>query len=252
MKVFYFTATGNCLYAAKYLSDGNHESIIQAAKSDMRHFTDDVIGFVFPTFAFCVPKIFVEFLETHTFSAQYVFAIATCGTFHGGALSQFQKILAKQNVRLNYSNFLNMAENYLPNFPMDDVVAKQRNDSAQIKLKEIKADIKVRTNRLYKDKFSDKAKYVMGGMAYGKILAPNLDERFQINDTCIKCGICVRICPVNNIWMADKPQFQHRCIHCMACIQNCPVKALRHTKEGSGGRYRHPGVETKEIVEANE
>ncbi|MDR2865620.1 MAG: hypothetical protein LBV68_08430 [Spirochaetaceae bacterium] len=57
MKVFYFTAIGNCLYAAKYLSDGNHYSIIQAAKSDTKNFEDDVIGFVFPTFAFCVPKI---------------------------------------------------------------------------------------------------------------------------------------------------------------------------------------------------
>jgi hypothetical protein len=30
-------------------------------------------------------------------------------------------------------------------------------------------------------------------MAHGKILAPQLDERFAINDICTRCGICVRI-----------------------------------------------------------
>jgi ferredoxin len=181
-----------------------------------------------------------------------VFVIATCGTFQRSALSRFQKLLKKQNVKVNYSAFVNMGENYLPAFPMDDAVAKERNDSAEIRLQEIKADIAARVNRIHKENFSDKVAGVMGSMAYDKILAPQLDERFVVNDTCTKCGICVKICPVNNIQMADKPEFQHRCIHCMACIQNCPIKALRHIKETSDARYRHPLVKTKEIVDANE
>lgn len=76
---------------------------------------------------------------------------------------------------MDYSTFINMGENYLPNFPMDGAVAKERNDSAEIKLQQIKADISARVKSIHKESFSDKAATVMGSMAYDMILAPKLD-----------------------------------------------------------------------------
>ncbi|MDR2588945.1 MAG: hypothetical protein LBC67_05905, partial [Spirochaetales bacterium] len=49
MTIFYFTATGNSLYAAKTLG-GKLYSIPQLLKEGQFEFADDSIGFVFPVY----------------------------------------------------------------------------------------------------------------------------------------------------------------------------------------------------------
>jgi ferredoxin/flavodoxin len=45
-------------------------------------------------------------------------------------------------------------------------------------------------------------------------------------DKCIKCGLCARLCPVNNIEMKEYPVFSKKCQLCMRCISFCPSKAI--------------------------
>jgi len=52
---------------------------------------------------------------------------------------------------------------------------------------------------------------------------------FFAEDTCIGCGKCERLCPLNNIKLIRKrPVWSQRCTHCMACIGNCPVNAIQY------------------------
>ena len=75
--VFYFTATGNSLYAAKKL-DENPISIPQILKQTNLIFTDDAIGIVFPIYAGRAPKIVLDFLKRSKFNTDYFYLIFLC------------------------------------------------------------------------------------------------------------------------------------------------------------------------------
>lgn len=48
---------------------------------------------------------------------------------------------------------------------------------------------------------------------------------------CIKCGLCIDLCPVNNIKMNEFPEFQDKCKICMRCISFCPEEAIYSPKK---------------------
>ena len=68
MKVFFFTATGNCLAVAKQIG-GEAISIPQAIRKSNQTYKDDAIGFAFPVFDGTVPRIVRNFVGGNKFQA---------------------------------------------------------------------------------------------------------------------------------------------------------------------------------------
>ena len=64
--LFYYTATGNCLYVARAL-DENLISIPQALKKQILMFEDEVIGIVTPVYAGETPKTVKKFIQKELF-----------------------------------------------------------------------------------------------------------------------------------------------------------------------------------------
>lgn len=60
--LWYFTATGNSLYAARHFSDAP-VSIPQIMRGTERQFADDAIGIVCPVYAGEPPKMVKQFLR---------------------------------------------------------------------------------------------------------------------------------------------------------------------------------------------
>ena len=79
------------------------------------------------------------------------------------------------------------------------------------------------------------------------------DQHFNVSDNCTSCGICAKVCPVDNIKIeGKKPDFLHHCEQCTACIQYCPEKAINFkNKTQSRRRYTHPDINWKELSESN-
>jgi ferredoxin len=79
------------------------------------------------------------------------------------------------------------------------------------------------------------------------------DYSISVNENCIGCGICKKVCPAKNIEIANgKPVWLHNCEMCLACDEWCPQKAIHHWCKEIGKDYHHPGITLSEIIKYNE
>jgi NAD-dependent dihydropyrimidine dehydrogenase PreA subunit len=78
-----------------------------------------------------------------------------------------------------------------------------------------------------------------------------LDENFWVDDQCNRCGICLKVCPGNNIEMInEKPAWLHRCEQCLACVQWCPQEVIQYGKKTvKYPRYHHSEVILEDMCE---
>ena len=51
-------------------------------------------------------------------------------------------------------------------------------------------------------------------------------------DKCVKCGLCVSVCPMGSISKEDPSKVEGICIKCCACEKKCPVGAKYYTDPG--------------------
>lgn len=54
------------------------------------------------------------------------------------------------------------------------------------------------------------------------------DSLFYATEECISCKICEKLCPIDNIVVNIKPQWQGKCIQCLACLHYCPTRAIQY------------------------
>ncbi len=249
MKVFYFTGTGNSLAVAKRIG-GELISIAQAKNEVTKEYKDDVIGFVFPTYGCTVPKIVKRFMEQVKIEAEYTFAIATYGNGKGQVLEIAQQIAKENGYRFDYMNAVLMLDNCQPQFD----IAKQKEKLSGKKVDEqidaITADIATRKHQSLKSSLGDR---------FGTWLCTKLNiepedypkRNFSVDDKCVLCGTCAKVCPMGNISVTDKVAFAKHCACCQACVHVCPQNAIHFKHERNTERWRNPDVSLKELIEAN-
>ena len=119
--VFYFTATGNSLYAAKQFEE-KPVSIAQAIHDEQPVYQAEKIGIVCPVFGHEVPSLVKEFLERSVFQTPYFYMILTYGNRHGGAAELAESMLGNIGIHASYINVLLMVDNFLPAFDMSEQI----------------------------------------------------------------------------------------------------------------------------------
>lgn len=250
MTIFYFTSTGNCLAVAKQIG-GQAVSIPQIIDTPDLHFVDDVIGLVFPIYGFGMPKIVRRFLEKVTWKADYAFAIGTYGNLPGSAMMDVQAFVKSRGLKFDYAESLLMVDNYLPGFDM-------ANEAANLPAKAVEANL----SRIVADIRNRKALSAQAGMGWRLATAAiqkgtkffldgKQGQKFIVDESCTRCGICAKVCPVANVSVSGQVTFGTQCEVCMGCIHQCPQTAIHLKNEKSEARWRHPEVTLQEIIAAN-
>ena len=254
--LYYFSGTGNSLNIAMDLADRlqDTELIPMASvwQQDRIAVDTERVGFVFPIYYFGLPDIVLEFVKkVELEKASYVFAVITRGgSVRGSAVYRLQTLLKKQARTLNAALYINMPSNYIPmNASCSEEKQKEIFERAKKKTDEIAEIVKENRNKVEKDIFLLKQIFLFVSKWCLKRVH-GWDKKFYADDKCNFCGICGKICPVDNIILVEgKPQWQHRCQQCMACIQFCPEKAIQYgSKTTKRKRYHHPDIKVKDMT----
>jgi ferredoxin len=263
--IFYFSGTGNSLYTAKMIASHNKETVVSIAaeinsgkEKYMFALNDnELVGFVFPVYAWGPPEIVSGFLSKlflENYLGNYIFAVITCGGSIGNTAGVIAKILDKKGYTLNSAFSLMMPNNYMI---MGDVDKKEdvkvKLSSADRRISHINEIVKKRTGSIFeleKGPLPGLLTKIINPMFINHATRP---EKFYADDNCTGCGVCASVCSCNNIAVNAKPEWGSRCIQCVACINYCPVSAIQFGKSTQGkGRYTNPNISADEISLANQ
>lgn len=253
--IFYFTGTGNSLYAAKQL-DPELISIPQAIHRDRLIFEADSIGIVCPVYGHEMPAMVKEFLKKAEFRTDYFYLVLTYGNIHGGAAELAEQELASGGKRADYINTLKMVDNFLPGFDMKEQIAIDPEKRVDEHIAQIKADIDSRRKWIQPVSEEDREWHRQFLARQAGNPAGLWKNIYKVTEECIGCGICTRVCPAGCIYLDDQRAVHtaENCQMCMACVHHCPKNAIRLTipEKNPFARYHNGHIRLTEIVQAND
>ena len=251
MKILYFTGTGNCLSVAKRF-EAERLSIPKLIKNNVYEIEDEVVGIIYPVYAISIPDMVRKYISKCKIKADYVFVIATYGSTACGSLHEMKKQLELNGNKADYYNSILMVDNYLPFFDIEKQLSMLKEKNIENNLNKIVEEVNSRTKKEEKcGWFNNLASSI--GYKIVKQIEKQTPKMFYVNDKCISCGVCKKVCPSSNIVQEpnNKPIFENNCESCLACINNCPKNAIQMKKQRSAKRFRNPEVSLNEIIEAN-
>jgi len=246
--IFYFSGCGNSRFIAKEITAALNESLNfipdlqQEGYSECLINEGESLGFVFPIYAWALPKLVEDFIKSVKWKGNpsYVWFACTCGDEMGMARKAFEKLMLSVGLHLDASFCFKMPETYL-DFPFFKLDSKE---SEGKKIADARRKLPAVIDQIRnKEKSSDvilgsfpKFKTYIIGYGFSKIVG---DKKYFSTNSCISCGKCVKVCPLKNITLEnDRPKWNGNCTQCMACYQYCPTNAIQYGNCTKGkGQY---------------
>jgi ferredoxin len=242
--LYVFSATGNSLTTAKILAEKINAGLISVASA--RNLTEineesDTVGFVFPVYYGNMPYPVRELItKMNLRSDAYIFTVATYRGHAGDVAKRMDLLLKSRGQKLSLALGLPMPGNSFVNKPeTDDTYLRAQRETIEKLLPVLQA----REVNAYS---SD------GVIKETPVDTPNNFRGILAEDTCIGCGRCVSVCPMDNIILENgKALIGNNCATCLACFHWCPVEAIYMSKQENIARrskYHHPDVTFEDIV----
>ena len=246
--IVYFSGTGNSRWCAQMLAKRLEDELLDAF-----HYLKDGIAadlssakpwvFVCPTYAWQLPRIFVQFLRSGSFQGNRdAYFVMTCGSDIGNAPAKNQALCQELGLVCRGTLTVVMPENYIAMFPVPgEEEARAIRDAARPGLEAAARHIAAgRDLPGWKPSAADRLKSGPVNRAFYPMFVKS--GKFTVSDACIHCGKCADQCVTGSIRMVDgRPQWGEGCTHCMACICGCPVSAIEYGRISQGKpRYQCP------------
>jgi len=254
MVMFYFSGTGNSRYIAELFSQNMSatcHSIEDSVDFEKLMHAEDVVGFCYPVYMSSVPRIMREFVARYmqALKGKKIVIFCTQLMLSGDGARKFAMLFPKDHIEVIYAEHFFMPNNMndIPLFPI----------SGEAGIERAMAREKRRVESVCRDIKGGKVKK-RGFSIIGRVLGfpqavfmqtteKRANRAVSIDKDCTKCGLCVKICPMNNFSMEDgKIQHKHNCTMCYRCMNVCPERAItvllpmKVKKQYKGGSYVTP------------
>ncbi|MEN8906975.1 MAG: EFR1 family ferrodoxin [Clostridiales bacterium] len=255
--IIYFSGTGNSLFVARELAANFDEAkIIPACKMDGKKYSGNYesIGFCFPVYAWGPPLLVIEAVKSmkDNFTAEFYYGIVTLKNEAGDVLNLLSSYMKDSGLVLDAGFRVQMPGNHIVHYDLEDQEEQQQKFFQWEKDKQdIINTIKQKRKNHYRSlSFLDR--YIKSKLLY-KIASRQFrkySSNFIVNKNCTVCGICVKVCPGNNIKIVKgMPFWGNKCEECLACIHWCSNKAIDYKDKTQGRkRYNHPEITLKEML----
>ena len=258
--VLYFSATGNTEFIAKELAkrlDDECINLLDRIKTRNHSPLHSERPFIIcaPVYVCEMPRFLSKYLQEQTFSgSKDVYFIFTSGGYCGISGILAKSLFNKKGMTYHGHAEIKMPRNYVANdsYPMlEKNEIERRILDACNQLDGIASSIlsggKLKARHVFLFETLITVPFNPVWCKY-KLTAKD----FYAKDSCVGCGKCEKLCPLNNIRLVNKkPVWDNQCTHCMACIGNCPVRAIEYgavteNKEPYNfGKYRYVVEESK-------
>lgn len=253
MKICYFTATGNSLYVARRIG-GNTATLLsipELMKSGRLNIADNAVGIVCPVYSGDMPKMVRRFLEQAAIETDYFFMVYTFGFMDSSAKPHAVIEAKKDGLALSYVSAIKMIDNYLPGFEIENQKANVGKKHIEEHIDQVRQEIAARKKTTVSTGIGAKATIAFMEKMESSIMKDTAALDYLVNDRCIQCGICAKVCPADNIMVTDHVEFGPHCEVCYACLHNCPQNAIHLKNEKSTARFRNEHVKLNDIIAAN-
>lgn len=239
--ILYFSGTGNSEYLANKLGDELGDEVvdlfsyIKEGKSG-EFISEKPFVLVSPTYSWRVPLFLSEYLKKCDFKdSRDFYLVINFGGSCGNAYKYINEDCDKIGLNFRGLYGVRMPENYLMLFDLD---SKEVNKKI---IHEARAEIDMIGSFIRNKEKFPKEKVNFIGKFQSAVINPiffkfiTKDKKFYATDKCISCGLCEKVCVLNNIsYNNSKPVWNGTCIHCVACISKCPVSAIEYGKKTQG------------------
>jgi flavodoxin/ferredoxin len=258
--IYYFSGTGNNLAIAKQLGKelGGADIYPVAVLKDNKVISDNYqkVIFTVPSYYSHIPPFVKECMSNLVFTVeQKIFTICGCGGSRGRTKEDMRELIEKAGKKVSYEFMVMLTGNYILSYEVfpkwyQHMVTKISYYKIKKVSKIILSDSKHKLlgkGIFYSTKFEESMQESISNLS-------NPGRQYKVNESCIKCERCRKVCPVNNISIqAGKIMFGDRCQQCMACIQWCPAKAIDYNGIAQNrNRYHHPDITIEDMLNSCE
>ncbi len=266
--LFYFSGTGNTWWCAKslafHLEEMGIPTRIESIEQTDTELTaklvaqSDLIGLAYPIYGSDLPEIMKEFIDKSLpvlEESKPLFVFCTQLMFSGDGCYAYAPNLERKQYHITYSEHLIMPNNVCIkgspfSYTNDPEVLAPVLKKAEKKLKRFARHIADESPTTKGSSYTARLLGLMQRKPYRKYFDRFRDVFSVDGNRCIDCGLCVRICPSQNLFYEGQTiKTKGVCILCTRCYNLCPVQAILYKNRAhpmkKGLPYKGPCLEFK-------
>jgi ferredoxin len=247
---FYFSGTGNTDYVARYLARklgyaGCEIEVRSLEWQPAEAVTDfDLLALGFPVYAADSPEFVQEILaRLRPGAGRGAFVFCTKGAYAGRAVPRnLQRLAGRGYVPLGGGSVLMPGTDGLSMVAKDSWMARKALEKDYDRLKDadrLAEEMATTVQALLDGRPVEALRRSLPRRPVGELsdrmwaALYRASERYcrsrlHADERCAGCGLCMRLCPVENVELRDgRSEFSDRCVLCLRCLHACPQEAIQ-------------------------